>query len=115
MAQEKTRGKDAGRQSGGEALKRNLTRGETWIRLLYMLLFVAIYWVAKVVLGAVVIFQFGTVLLTRETNSRLLAFGRQLATFIYEVALFLTYNTEDKPFPFASWPGDGAKPPARRK
>ena len=36
------------------SLKQNLSNGETWVRLLYVLLFVAIYRVGEFVLAAIV-------------------------------------------------------------
>lgn len=85
-------------------LKRNVRRGEIWIRGFYMLLFAVIYGVAKIVFGAIVLFQFGFVLLTTQRNLPLLTFGASLSRFLYEMLLFLTFNTERKPFPFADWP-----------
>lgn len=87
-----------------DELKGNIRRGEIWIRGFYMLLFAVIYSVAEVVLGAVAVFQFGFVLLTTQRNLPLLNFGASLSRFLYEVLLFLTFNTERKPFPFADWP-----------
>lgn len=75
-----------------------------WVRILFMLLFVFIYSIAEIVLGAVVILQILFTLLNRKTNENLLVFGKQLSVFIYQVFLFLTYNTEKRPFPFDDFP-----------
>ncbi|MDX1486673.1 MAG: DUF4389 domain-containing protein, partial [Acidiferrobacterales bacterium] len=61
--------------------------------------------VAEIVLLAVVVLQFLLTLFTGKTNQRLLSFGEALSTFFYQIFRFLTYNTEDKPFPFGPWPG----------
>ena len=82
----------------------NLKDTNVWIRLLYMLLFWIIYCVAEVVLGAVVVFQFLFVLFSGNRNEKLLGFGGQLSTFIYQVLRFLTFNSETRPYPFADWP-----------
>jgi hypothetical protein len=86
------------------SVKTNITRGETWVRALYMVLFGVIYNVAEIVLLAVVVLQFVLTLLTGKTNARLLSFGDALSTYVYQIFRFLTYNTEDKPFPFGPWP-----------
>ncbi len=88
-------------------IRDNLTNSETWIRGLYMLLFFIVYGAAEFVLTLVVIFQFGSKLITGHANSRLLDFGGSLSTFIYEILLFLTFRTEEKPFPFRPWPASG--------
>ena len=87
-------------------LKENFSNTTTWGRALFMILFAIIYSVAEVVIGAVVVIQFFFVLFSGATNPRLLRFGSQLSRFIYQVFLYLTYNREDKPFPFADWPSD---------
>ncbi|MEE8296682.1 MAG: DUF4389 domain-containing protein [Hyphomicrobium sp.] len=87
-----------------DSLKKNLSHGETWIRLLYVLLFIAIYSVGEIVLAAVVTLQFGFVLLTGERNENLLRFGGSVSRFIYEVLLYFTFKSDDKPFPFGAWP-----------
>ena len=86
-------------------LRENLRRGETWIRGLYMLLFGAAFYVAELVLAAVAIFQFLARLITGGVNRRLQAFGANLASWLREVTAFLTYASEDKPFPIGPWPG----------
>jgi len=97
-----------------EELKANLSRRETWLRLLFMLLFTAIYSLAEVVLGAVVVFQFASTLITGRRNQRLLALGQSLSAFVYEILRYLTYNTDDRPYPFGPWPqGAGTGGPAR--
>ena len=40
-----------------------------------------------------------------QTNDRLLRFGGELSDFLYQIFLYLTFNSEEKPFPFADWPG----------
>jgi hypothetical protein len=87
-------------------LKANLTRGETWLRGVFILLFALIYSLAELVLTAVVVFQFATTLVTGRRNPRVLAFGRQLSRFGYEVLLYLTFNSDDKPWPFGPWPAE---------
>lgn len=68
-----------------------------------MLLFVFIYSAAEVVLGALVLVHFILVLIHGEPDQRLKEFGNDLSGFIYQVFLFLTYNTDEKPFPFKPW------------
>lgn len=85
-------------------IKENIGQSNTWGRAVFMVLFGLIYSVAEIVLIVVVVLQFCFVLLNAEKNPRLLAFGAELSNFLYQVFLFLTYNQEEKPFPFADWP-----------
>jgi hypothetical protein len=86
------------------SLKSNIKTGSTWKRGLYMLLFCLIYGVAELVLFAVVLFQFVSMAFTQKTNTSLLSLGQSLSSFVYEILLFLTYNSDDKPYPFGTWP-----------
>ncbi len=89
-------------------LKENLKRGATWVRVLYMLLLAIFYMVAETVLCAVVIIQVFFTLIKGTPNERLLDFGAALSKYVYQVLMYLTYNSEEKPYPFSDWPeGDG--------
>lgn len=86
------------------SIKEHATAKSTWIKGLFIILFAIFYNIAELVLGVVVILQFLTVLFTGKENSRLLTFGQSLSTFIYQVMRFITFNSEEKPFPFNPWP-----------
>lgn len=75
-----------------------------WLRGLYMLVFMFFLGVAKFVTLVVVVFQFLTVLFSAETNKKLLRFGQSLSTYHYQVMMYLTYNSEERPFPIGDWP-----------
>ena len=96
-----------------DTLKENVREGKTWRRALYMLLFAIIYGVAEIVITFVVLLQFLTTLFTGTTNERLLKLGQSLSTYVYQIMLFLTFNSETHPYPYGAWP-KGA-PPADRK
>lgn len=87
-----------------ENMKENVTSQATWLRALSMLLFVFIFYVAEIVLVAVAVLQLLIAIFTGMPNARLLRFGQDLASFIYQVVRFLTYNSDERPFPFGDWP-----------
>ena len=97
-------------QQQSKPVKENLKRGSTWLRLFFMFVVIILYSVSRVVVSVVVLLQFFWVLLTGETNKPLENFGQSLATYTYQVVRYLTFNTEERPFPFdLDWP---AGPPA---
>lgn len=73
-------------------------------RLLYMILFVAIKYVAVSVFYLIALFQFFHMLFTQKTNKPALDFNQSLSTYLYQIFTFIGYNTETKPFPFSPWP-----------
>ncbi len=75
-----------------------------WLKCLYIILFLAIGYVTIFVTLCVVIFQFFSNLLFRKSNEHLLTFGRSLSLYMAEVICYITYNDNQLPFPFKSWP-----------
>lgn len=87
-----------------QQLKSNLTSSKHWFRLLFMLFFAVCLQVAFIVMTVVVCVQFLFALISGEDNLQLRKFGDSLSQFIYQSFQFLTYNSEEKPFPFTDWP-----------
>jgi hypothetical protein len=72
--------------------------------LVFMLVFAAILQLASIVMWILVIAQFIFSLITGADNSNLRKFGHSLSLYIFATLKFLTYVSEEKPFPFADWP-----------
>jgi energy-coupling factor transporter transmembrane protein EcfT len=85
-------------------MKQNLFNPTTWVRSFFMLLYGFIFYVAVHVLIIVILFQFCVTLLAGKLNERLLPIGQSLSMYIYQILLYISYNSDEKPFPFASWP-----------
>ena len=75
-----------------------------WTRGAYILLFGFIYSAAEVVMIAVVVLQFIFILFTQNKNQKVLDFGADLTEFLYQVFRYLTFNSDNRPFPFSEWP-----------
>jgi len=73
---------------------------ETWKRGFFMIVFV----VKEVLVFGIVVFQFFSRLFTGELNPRLVAFAPGLSRYIYEILNYVTYESDEKPFPFSDWP-----------
>ena len=91
-------------------IKQHLLNSNTWIRGFFMLLYILVYCVVKVVVAAVVVFQFGSLLVSGDLNPRLLAFGQTLSLYTYQIMQYITYNNEYKPFPLNPWPKETDQP-----
>ncbi len=86
-------------------LEKNVRSKSTWTRLLYMIVMAIAWSIAVLVTSAVVVLNFLYVLLTGKTNSRLTEFGQSLASYLYQIVRFMTFNTDTRPFPIdAEWP-----------
>ena len=89
-----------------EEIKKNLKNTNAWLRLIFMVLFIFLYSIAIMVLWVVVFLQIVFNLFTASPNSKILPFSSQLSKYIYEILLYLSFNSEEKPFPFGDWPGN---------
>jgi len=87
-------------------LKDNITRCGIWLRLLFMIILTMAYGVAEAVAFAMVVFQFVASLFTGKPNGQLARFGRNLARYFQQIIAYLTFATEEKPFPFMPWPDE---------
>lgn len=87
-----------------EKTKATLTNMDTWKRGLFMVVFSIISGVAKLIVTLVAIFQFVTLLFKGQINKAVIPLGQNLSTYLYQITLFLTFKTDEMPFPFLSFP-----------
>ena len=89
-----------------DQIKESLQDNSTWMRILYMAIFVIIFNITELLIAAIVIFQLLVLLFTGDKNQRLLGFGAMLSQYAFKILRFLTFNSEEKPFPFSDWEND---------
>lgn len=87
-----------------QALKEKLTATEKWLRALFLIIFAFINYFVQVFSWAFALFQWVTTLFADKPNQRLVAFGRQLSLYSFQILAYLTYNSDKRPFPFQDWP-----------
>ena len=92
-------------EDSSASIEKHLKSSTTWLRLVFMLISCVLISLAGFVGTAVIVLGFLWVLFTGDTNPQLQHFGKSLASYIYQIALYLTFNSETKPFPLgADWP-----------
>ena len=82
----------------------SITNVNTWIRLAYMVLFALLVMAARLLVSIVVVVQFALVLIFGKDNENLRNLGQGLGKWVCQAIMFLTFNSNDKPFPFDDWP-----------
>ena len=87
-----------------EKTKATLTNLDSWKRGLFMIVFVIISGAAKFIVTLVAVFQFITLIIKGQKNENLIPLGQNLSTYLYQITLFLTFNSNDMPFPFMDFP-----------
>ena len=89
----------------GKPIEANIKSRATWTRFLFMVLSYILVSLAAMVGMVIVVFGFLWVLFTGEVNRELKGVGQSIAAYIHENIRFLTFNTDERPFPFGSeWP-----------
>lgn len=82
----------------------DLHRESILLRILWMVIFAIVWQLAEILLGAVVLLQLGYRLFYGAPNGGLLGFGDSLSQYLAQIGRFGTFNSDEKPWPFADWP-----------
>lgn len=88
----------------------NVKSGDSWGRGLVMILFVVIVEMLRIVVYALALVQWLNSLLTRKRLEPVVRFGVSLGAYADQIVRYLSYATNDKPFPFGEWPKVAAPP-----
>lgn len=82
----------------------DIKRSDILIRGLYMILFYAAGRITLALVFLLSFIQFVLNLAFKQINPQILEFSEKLDHYLHQVADFLTYATEQKPWPFSDWP-----------
>jgi ABC-type Na+ efflux pump permease subunit len=85
-------------------LKRHVKDKDTWLRFVYLVVFGIAFYLSILLTFATSIFQFLAKLFSGSSFEGLAEFGSNLATYQSQVTRYLTFASDDKPFPFAPFP-----------
>lgn len=96
-------------------IKENAKNVDVWTRGLFILVFGVIFYFLIALIWLVVIFQFIMKLITTELNEQLLDFSDSLNKYVSQILLYITFKSEERPFPFSPWPGADDKKTSKKK
>jgi len=74
--------------------------GNFFVRLFYIVVYIIILGIVRFVLWAVLLVQMVLHLVGAKPSVKAQKTGQAVADYIYRVWLYLSYSTDDKPFPF---------------
>lgn len=86
-------------------IKENAKNIDVWTRGLFILIYAVIFYFLFGLIWLVVIFQFFIKLITGQLNRPLLDFSDSLNRYVSQILLYVTFKSEQRPFPFSPWPG----------
>lgn len=75
-----------------------------WVRGLHMLVLMLAFYGVAIMLCMVALTQCLLVLFSKAPNPRLASFGGSLALYFRQLVEFLTFASDELPFPFNDWP-----------
>ncbi len=81
-----------------------LTRKAIAIRLLYTLLYAAIFMVVKTIILLITLFEYFLLLVTLQHNEPARVFANKVATYAYRLMRYMTLSENQRPFPFSEFP-----------
>jgi len=93
----------------GRPIEENLKSRATWTRLLFMVICYVLVSIASFVGTFVVVLGFLWLLFTGDINRQIQQVGQSIAAYVYEIIRYLTFNTDERPFPLGGdWPSGSA-------
>lgn len=88
-------------------IKENVRNVDTWMRGLFILIFGVIFYFLIGIIWLLVIFQFITKVITGGLNDQLAKFSTGLTQYALQVLNYVTFQSEERPFPFSPYPKTG--------
>jgi hypothetical protein len=85
-------------------VKGNVKNVDTWIRGLFIIIYGVIFYVLFWIIWLVVIFQFVMKVLLGRLNPNLMGFSDGLTRYAYQILRYVTFQSEERPWPFGPWP-----------
>jgi hypothetical protein len=87
-----------------DEIKNNILSASQWLRILIMLTYAVICWVMGIIIICLVIGQALFSLITGKNNEHLRNAAAISIKYVSQILSFMTYCSEDKPFPFSPLP-----------
>ena len=85
-------------------LKKHVKDKDTWLRFVYLAVFAIAFYLTSLLTFASAILQFLAKLFSGTPFNGLKEFGINLASYQADVTRYLTFASDDKPFPFSNFP-----------
>lgn len=86
-------------------IKEHAKNVDVWIRGLFILVFGVIFYFLYGLIWLLVLFQFITKVVTGNLNDQLMQFSNGLTRYAFQILNYITFQSEERPFPFSPWPG----------
>lgn len=75
-----------------------------WLRVLYNIMFYVIYKIVDLVIFGVLVIQLVISTFADSPNKQLQEFGAALSLYVKQIVSFISFASDEKPYPFSDWP-----------
>lgn len=75
-----------------------------WQRVLFVVIFWIAFYVTQMVVGLVAVAQCVFLLITGDPNEQLRKLGDSLGKYVHDILRYVTFNSDQRPFPFTDFP-----------
>lgn len=79
------------------------------LRIVYTVFFYCIFYLAELAVAIIAILQAVFVALSGAPQPDVKNFSLQLAAYLRQVVAYMTWATDNKPYPFVEWPRDASE------
>ncbi|NBX73983.1 MAG: DUF4389 domain-containing protein [Alphaproteobacteria bacterium] len=90
----------------------SLKAKDTWLRILFIILFGCTFYVSVFIIALLALLQLIAKLFTGQVTQDLARFGHNLGTYLSQIASYVTFASDFKPFPFSNFPNEHKNLPA---
>jgi len=75
-----------------------------WKRILFTVLFWVVFHISQALLLVLVIAQSAFIIFTNNPNHHILVLSDRLTLYVQDILRYVTFNTDNRPFPFDDFP-----------
>ncbi|KZX78162.1 hypothetical protein A3715_00745 [Oleiphilus sp. HI0009] len=79
------------------------------MRIAYVLLFCVVFSFSEIVIAVIALIQSILSVTVGEPSETLKDFGARLGVYLKQISEFISFSSDEKPFPFADWPEPESK------
>ena len=90
-------------------VKENVTNVDVWLRGLFIVIFGIIFYFVYGLIWLIVIFQFLMRVITGNLNQNIYNLSESLSLYAFQILNYITFQSEERPYPFSAWPKGGQK------
>ena len=104
MAKEDQLGKTENLSIDTTVLTENIKEPSIWVNFFLKVVYLIFLNFIVPFLGFITLLQLLFIIVTKKPNGNLISFSKKVSSYIYQIINFITYSSDQRPWPFNSFP-----------